>query len=122
MLPDASTRLAEDWIFQHDNDPKHASKLVKKFLSDNNVDVLKWPAQSPDLNPIEHLWKELDRRIRNRTRKKTGELFNALSKEWSKIFLDVVMKLLDSVPRRCEAVIAAKGTQLSIECVSMVFP
>uniref|UniRef100_A0A915DXW8 Tc1-like transposase DDE domain-containing protein n=1 Tax=Ditylenchus dipsaci TaxID=166011 RepID=A0A915DXW8_9BILA len=109
MLPDARIRLAEYWIFQQDNDPKHASKLVKKFLSDNNVDVLKWPAHSPDLNPIEHLWEELDRRIRNRTYKKTGKLFNALSKEWSKIPLGVVMKLVDSMSRRCEAFIAAKG-------------
>ena len=39
-------------IFQQDNDPKHISKLATKWFKDNNIQVLVWPAQSPDLNPI----------------------------------------------------------------------
>jgi len=43
-------------IFQQDNDPKHTSKKAKKWMKDNNITLLDWPAQSPDLSPIEHQW------------------------------------------------------------------
>uniref|UniRef100_A0A3P8SGA8 Tc1-like transposase DDE domain-containing protein n=1 Tax=Amphiprion percula TaxID=161767 RepID=A0A3P8SGA8_AMPPE len=102
---------AGPFLFQHDCAPVHKARSIKTWMTESGVDELDWPAQSPDLNPIEHLWDELERRLRARPSGPTSvcDLTNALLEEWSKIPINTLLNLVDSLPRRVEAVIAAKG-------------
>ena len=59
-------KLGRKLVFQIDNDSKHTSKVVAKWLKGNNVKVLEWSSQIPDLHHIENVWAELKRHVRAR--------------------------------------------------------
>lgn len=109
MLPHSEEKMPAGWLFQSDNDPKHTSRLVKSWFKDNNVNTLQWPSQSPDLNPIENLWEEVDRRIRRKNSTNLSDLMLCIQSEWAKIPVDRLIKLVDSMPSRCHAVIRSNG-------------
>ena len=98
-------------IFQHDNDPKHKSKVASTWLENHGFQVLSWPAQSPDLNPIEHLWTHLKRKVSNYDVPANGmlELWERVENEWDSIGPEVCQNLIESMPRRIKAVLKAKG-------------
>jgi transposase len=113
MLPSAKKLIGEDFIFQEDNDPKHGGehgcKIVKKWIADNNIKRLKWPAQSPDMNPIEHVWFLLKRRLALLRHKNFEELKVNIKKEFENIDKQHISNLIKSMPRRIKALIKAKG-------------
>ena len=109
MLPFAELEMPPGWIYQQDNDPKHTAKLVKEWFSVEKVEVMSWPAQSPDINPIENLWEIVNQRFRKETITNQDQLFYALKAEWDNIPISIISNLIDSMPRRLQAVIANNG-------------
>ncbi len=107
MLPSADQLFKDaDFIFQQDLAPAHAAKSTKSWLNDPGVGVLDWPANSPDLNPIENIWGIVKRKMRN----KRPELKATVKETWASIPPQQCHKLITSMTRRIEAVIKAKGS------------
>ena len=98
-----------EWIFQQDNDPKHTARDTDHWLEQKGVNRMEWPPQSPDLNPIENLWSILDHNLKNRKVNTEEELYNALLDGWNNLSDDIITNLINTMHRRCEAVIKVKG-------------
>ncbi len=83
MLPSADQLFKDaDYIFQQDLAPAHTAKSTKSWLNDHGVGVLDWPANSPDLNPIENLWGIVKRKMRNKRPKNADELKATVKETW----------------------------------------
>ena len=96
-------------IFQQDNARCHTARVSVDYLQQQNIDLLSWPACSPDFSPIEHLWDALDRRVRQRQPQTLGDLRNFLVEEWNRIAQQQIRTLINSMRRRCLAVRDANG-------------
>ena len=98
-------------VFQQDGDPKHTAKIIKTWLENQNFSVMKWPAQSPDMNPIENLWSILKRRLEkyNNLPSNVHELWERTQQEWYNIEPQIIKNLIDSMPRRLKALKRSKG-------------
>ena len=101
--------LGREWAMQQDNDPKHRAHIVTHWLKEKEVELLKWPPFSPNLNPVEHMWDEVERRMKKEKLKNETELKQSLLRVWHGIGTDVTKKLVDSVPNRLNEVIRMNG-------------
>lgn len=103
--------VGDNFVFMHDNAPPHTSRVATEFLEREAVTVLEWPASSPDLNPIEHVWDCVKKGIRAR-RNAPGnveQLIPAAQEEWANVRQEQVDTLIRSIPRRIAACIRARG-------------
>jgi len=98
-------------IFQDDNARPHRARVVNEFLQQQQVNRLQWPACSPDLNPIEHLWDELGRRVRTPPPPALNldQLFEMLEEEWHNIPQMTLRRLVESMRQRWLACIRGNG-------------
>uniref|UniRef100_A0A9J8A6Z0 Tc1-like transposase DDE domain-containing protein n=1 Tax=Cyprinus carpio carpio TaxID=630221 RepID=A0A9J8A6Z0_CYPCA len=109
FLPTIQQQFDEDFVFQHDLAPAHSAKTTGKWFTDHGITVLNWPANSPDLNPIENLWDIVKRKLRDARPNTLDELKAAIEASWASITPQQCHRLIASMPRRIEAVISAKG-------------
>ncbi|GFU23955.1 transposable element Tc3 transposase [Trichonephila clavipes] len=103
--------IGPDFIFMDDNARPHRTLAVEELLESEDITRMDWPAYSPDLNPIEHVWDALGRRIAARLHhlENIQQLKQMLIEEWALLPQEMLHQLVLSMRRRCEATIAVRG-------------
>lgn len=109
-LPYAEEEMPLKWVFQQDNDPKHTSRKAKEWFRVKGIEVMEWPAQSPDLNPIENLWGDVKRAVSAAKPTNNRDLWDVVRESWYNIPVERCKVLVDSIPRRCKEVLIRKGS------------
>ena len=103
--------VTKNVVFQHDNASIHNARIIKKWFKEKTIEIMDWPASSPDLNPIENVWKLMKDNIQKHENfpRTVNELKTALKKEWSNFDTSILREVADSMLRRIEVVLEAKG-------------
>lgn len=112
-VPSGRRLIGPGFAFMLDKDPKHTVKMCKNYLqqleSQKQLKIMCWPPQSPDLNPLEKLWNELDRKIREVGPKSENELWDRLQAAWEQISPEIIEKLIKRMPKLAKEVIRKRG-------------
>ncbi|GFU85188.1 transposable element Tcb2 transposase [Trichonephila clavipes] len=103
--------VGDDFILMNDNCRAHRANLVEDFLFEEGIVQMEWPACSPDMNPIEHVWDALGRRVAGRQPppQTLQELERALLEEWDRIPQLMINSLIDQMPQRCSTLLTICG-------------
>lgn len=109
IQPNSEKLIERRFTTQMDNDPKRTAKATKAFIKAKKWNVLQWPRQSPDLNPIEHAFHLLKTRLKAERPENKQELKAAAVKAWQSIKKEETQRLVMSMGSRLQAVIASKG-------------
>lgn len=111
LKPFMRQNRGQQLIFQQDNASIHVSAETRRWLNSNNIDVLDWPACSPDLNPIENIWGHLARAIyaENKQYESIAELKKAIKTAWNHLRLVTLKNHSNSMSNRLFQVIRRNG-------------
>jgi transposase len=109
LLQEVNTMCPNHLTWMDDNAPAHRARSVNEWMTQQNRQRFVWPAQSPDLNPIENVWAELKRRLEGKRSQSLNELWDHSQQAWDSIDESFLENLVNSMPRRMAAVINARG-------------
>lgn len=101
----------DNYIFMDDNAPVHRSRVTKAYIEENDIHGMEWPAQSPDLNPIENVWLTIKRKLQFRVNEinTVDDLYAKISEIWTSFSVDYIQSLYHSIPKRIRKVQRARG-------------
>ena len=102
---------SSEWFLMNDNAPPHRSVATRTYKRSAGIRTLDWPARSPDLNPIEHVWSLLKRRVRRQLRLSDDleRLESLINDEWRQLDQRIIKNLISSMPSRVRKVIERQG-------------
>ena len=109
FLPWFREKCDDTYTFQQDNAPAHVSRKSTSFIQSQSLQILDWPANSPDINPIENIWSILKNEVEKRAPINLAELERIAKEEWTKIPQQKIRKTVKSMGRRIKQVLDRKG-------------
>ncbi|GFT17387.1 transposable element Tcb1 transposase [Trichonephila clavipes] len=98
-------------IFQQNNARPHVARIVQRFFVNHQIELLPWPARSPDLSPIENMWSMVVQKLTQITPAAAtpDQLWQRVEAAWSAVPQEHILSLFELMPRRVAAVIASNG-------------
>ena len=109
-------QLPDDFVWMHDNATPHSAAATQAYLEGRGIPVLKWPALSPDLNPIENIWGIMSQKLytNGKSYQNTNELWEAIVHTWHSLDAAVFRKLYNSMQKRMALVLESNGKRIKI--------
>ena len=105
-------QFGQNWRLQQDNDPKHRSHICTQFIDEHVPELLEWPSNSPDVNPIENIWSIVKRNVEKRKPVNIDELEFFLAEEFRNIDTNIVKNCVMSMKKRCLSLINCEGERI----------
>ena len=111
MVPFARQTFMDNYVFVQDNAALHVARRTMDYLRTEGVEVMEWPARSPDMNRIEHVWDQMGVILRDMDNPPTtlAELRVALLQAWDRVTIHRVAHLIESMPRRVTTLRRIRG-------------
>ena len=94
-----------------DGAPPHTANTTRNYLAQKNIEVLDWPSNSPDLNPIENVWAYVQNSLTSALPRSANELWESVRNAWAAVPVELLQKLYNSIPTRLDKIIECSGGQ-----------